>query len=137
MSNKTLAEWVASQPDGGRLFDQERLIVETTEEIWAVMNQQGVHKAELAKNLDRSKAYISQVLSGTRNMTLRTLSDIARALGHAVEIRFADRRVAYDWTSIEPTASQLIRRPPAVPPELAIHGDGWSSVVPLLPAKAD
>ena len=51
MSNKTLADWLASQPDGGRLFEQERLIVETSEAIWALMVQRHVQKAELAKNL--------------------------------------------------------------------------------------
>src|SRR5205807_5152683 len=124
---------------GGRLFEQERLIVETSEAIWALMVQRHVQKAELAKNLGRSKAYISQLLNGARNMTLRTLSDIARALGCAVEIRFADRGVAYDWTSITPAAiTQLISRPPPVPaPELAIRDDGdWGTVVPLEVAKA-
>ena len=41
---------------------------------------------DLAEAMGRSNAYITQILNGSRNMTLRTLSDIAFALD--VEPRF-------------------------------------------------
>lgn len=45
------------------------------------------NKAQLAERLGKSKAYVTQVLSGSRNMTLRTLADFAFALGFRVELK--------------------------------------------------
>jgi transcriptional regulator with XRE-family HTH domain len=67
--------------DRGREVFQEDFILDVTEQVLACMKQNGIAQAELAKRLDRSKAYLSQVLSGSRNMTLRTLADICWALG--------------------------------------------------------
>ncbi|MCR4330833.1 MAG: helix-turn-helix domain-containing protein, partial [Patescibacteria group bacterium] len=52
-----------------------------TEDILVAMEDCGVTKAELANRLGKSKARISQLLSGDTNMTIGTLSDIAFALG--------------------------------------------------------
>ena len=65
---------------GAKLVAQERLITEVTEAIWKAMEETGVNKTDLANRMGASKGYISQVLSGSRNMTLRTLTDICFAL---------------------------------------------------------
>ena len=133
MSNKTLAEWVAAQPDGGRVFEQERLIVETTEHIWALMERQGVSKTMLATTLGRSKAYISQLLNGTRNMTLRTLADIAGALGCAAHVHFDDRDIVREW---QPVRELLFaqRRRTVTAADVAVCNDGeWSPRQTLAP----
>jgi transcriptional regulator with XRE-family HTH domain len=44
------------------------------------MEDQGVHKAELARRVGKSRAYVTQSLSGHRNMTLSTLASYADAL---------------------------------------------------------
>lgn len=59
---------------------QERLIVDVSESIWACLEENKLTQAFLAKALGKSEAHISQVLDGTRNMTLRTLAGIAHAL---------------------------------------------------------
>jgi transcriptional regulator with XRE-family HTH domain len=64
-----------------RLLAQETLIVEVTEEICRVLDEQDVTRNELAQRLGKSKGFITQVLSGERNMTLRTMADFAAALG--------------------------------------------------------
>ena len=61
-------------------FEAERLMLETTEMILHVMEQQGVTRAELATLLGRTRGHVSQVLNGDRNMTLRTLAEILHAL---------------------------------------------------------
>ena len=73
----TLNEWIAEVPERERVFAQEQLIVSVAENIWEKMETQGVTKADIAKTLGKSKAFITQCLNGGRNMTLRTLSDIA------------------------------------------------------------
>ncbi|WP_135184441.1 helix-turn-helix domain-containing protein [Raoultella terrigena] len=59
----------------------ERLIFNTTEDILLAMQDTGINHTELARKLGKSKAFVSQTLDGTRNMTLKTLADISYALG--------------------------------------------------------
>jgi transcriptional regulator with XRE-family HTH domain len=75
--------------DDERLLDQERLILHATETIVGLLVEQSVSRRELANRLGKSKGFVSQLLSGERNMTLRTLAD----LGHALGFRFAVRPV--------------------------------------------
>jgi transcriptional regulator with XRE-family HTH domain len=69
-----------------KLEKQEQLLFDATELISRTMEQQGVSKAELARRIGKSKAYVTQLLGGHTNMTLRTLSDLAAALGYDVEL---------------------------------------------------
>jgi transcriptional regulator with XRE-family HTH domain len=69
-----------------RVFQQESLAFEATEMICTLLKHEGIPKAELAKRIGKSKAYVTQVLSGARNMTLHTFADFAFALGHKVDI---------------------------------------------------
>lgn len=73
------------------LLAQERLILTATELIEGVLQEQHVNRKELAKRLGSSKAHVSQLLSGERNMTLRTLAKIAHHLGHEVHIEIRPR----------------------------------------------
>lgn len=59
---------------------REDLVYNVTEDILVAMESGDISKQELARRLGKSKAYVSQVLSGNRNMTLGTLSDIAYVL---------------------------------------------------------
>lgn len=58
----------------------ERLLFNTTEDILLAMEDARMARADVAKKLGKSTAYVSQLLCGTRNMTLKTLADIAYAL---------------------------------------------------------
>ena len=69
------------------LTQQEATILEVTEEIWRVMANTKTTKADLARTLKCSKAHVTMLLNGGRNMTLRTLSDIAQALGYTIIIK--------------------------------------------------
>lgn len=57
-----------------------RIVQGASEVIRALMEDQGVHKAELARRVGKSRAYVTQSLSGRRNMTLSTLASYADAL---------------------------------------------------------
>jgi len=67
-------------PEAQQLLREKELIHQTTQTIYAVMEKNGVTKAELARRLGKTNAYVSQLLSGDRNLTLRTIADIALAL---------------------------------------------------------
>jgi transcriptional regulator with XRE-family HTH domain len=74
-------EWVNESEEHQRLVAEESLILDVTEKIHEQMEALGVSRAQLAERMGKSKAYVSQLLSGSRNMTLRSLADISFALG--------------------------------------------------------
>lgn len=82
--SQTLFERLTSTPEGMALFQQERAIMEVTELICGLMAEQGVSRADLAGRLGKSRAFVTQLLDGTANMTLRTLSDLLTALGSSL-----------------------------------------------------
>lgn len=59
-----------------KLTRQEELILNVTELVLEKMEQKGVSKSRLADMLEKNKSHITQLLRGSRNMTLRTVSDI-------------------------------------------------------------
>jgi transcriptional regulator with XRE-family HTH domain len=83
MTNTIFDEFVQ---DAGnrRIFEQESLAIEATELISELMEQRQFRKADLAKQIGKSKAFVTQVLSGSRNITMHTFADLACALGHRI-----------------------------------------------------
>jgi antitoxin component HigA of HigAB toxin-antitoxin module len=72
-----------------RLVEQETLIFEATELLSELIEESGENRKELAGKLGRSKGFVTQILAGDRNMTLRTLADFAFALEHRVKVAAA------------------------------------------------
>jgi transcriptional regulator with XRE-family HTH domain len=69
-----------------RLVAEETLIFEATELLSELIEAEEINRKELATRLGRSKGFVTQILSGERNMTLRTLADFAFALEHRVKV---------------------------------------------------
>ena len=75
-----------ASPERRRSLRQERLILEVTEVLSETISRKGISKKELANRLGKTKGYVSQLLSGGRNLTLRTVADVADALGCRVSV---------------------------------------------------
>lgn len=88
----TLHKWINANPERKRIYAQECLIVIVAERISLLMQRQDMSKADLAKKLGCSKAHVTGLLSGSRNMTLRTIADIAGVLGCRVEFILTARK---------------------------------------------
>jgi transcriptional regulator with XRE-family HTH domain len=73
-----------------RIYAGEELTFNVTEELLIIMEDKGITKSQLAEKLGKTKAYVSQLLSGSRNMTLRTLSDLCFALGVTPSVDFQE-----------------------------------------------
>jgi transcriptional regulator with XRE-family HTH domain len=73
-------------PEFRKLLSVEALVAEASEVIASLMAQQNLSKADLARRLNRSRAWVTQLLSGKANMTVRTLAEVAHALGAEVKI---------------------------------------------------
>lgn len=93
MTTKTDYEiFESSSPENQRLLRQEELILEVTEAILEAMEREGITKTELARRMGKSKGFVSQILSGSRNLTLRTLADAATALEMVARVRLGEVR---------------------------------------------
>lgn len=71
------------------------------EDIVAAMECQGMNKQALAKQLDRSRQYVSRVLNETANFTIDSIARIACALDAEVEMRIQARRAASEMPSVD------------------------------------
>ena len=85
-----------------------RIVQGASQVIRALMEAQGITKAELARRVDKSRAYVTQSLSGDRNMTLSTFASFADALNADPVIDARPRQGSY---------GKLVprRRPPTSP----------------------
>jgi len=77
---RSLFEKWKNDPDYTRGLLQETLILNVTEDLLLEMRTRGIERAQLAERLDKSKGHVSQLFSGERNMTLRTIANICWAL---------------------------------------------------------
>ena len=86
MNAKSHMERFVADKGRRRLLNQEELILEVTEKVCEVLEKAGVSRQELARRMGRSKGFVTQLLGGGRNLTLRTLADISFALGRKLRL---------------------------------------------------
>lgn len=86
MANEAWIERQTRTPAARRRYEQERLILWTTEAICEAMEREGLNRSEVAERLGTTRANVTQLLSGSRNMTLRSLASLADACGMRASI---------------------------------------------------
>lgn len=94
----------AAEPNR-RLLGQETFILEATEQLSEALAREGITKAELANRLGKTKGFVSHVLSGGRNLTLRTIADFSTVLGcqpHIEIHRISGRKRLTEFSSMQP-----------------------------------
>ena len=84
--DKTLLEKYLEDSEFAKLMAQGDLIMEVTETLCELLEKEKVSRKELAERLGKSKGFISQLLNGGRNLTLRTVADILHVLGYKVAL---------------------------------------------------
>lgn len=97
------------------LDKRRRTYVRLIGEIRHALNQalveenarRGLTRAEIARILGKNKSVITRKLTGTSNMTLETLADLAYALDRPVQVQLPSRHAA--------TGSNQANVPPPVP----------------------
>lgn len=59
------------------------------------INRSGISRAELARRLNRPPSFITRMLSGNHNLTVKTMARALAACGR--EIRFSSEPLAWSW----------------------------------------
>ncbi len=62
-------------------------ILAFTEDLTHAMEREGVSRAELARRLGSTPAYVTKILRGNVNFTLATMVRLARALGAELQVQ--------------------------------------------------
>jgi len=75
-----------SSPEGRRMYEHERVMLEATEVLCRLMEARRVTSAELARKLGVTPARVSQLLSGSRNLTLSSLAEAFHVLGRSMHV---------------------------------------------------
>ena len=66
--------------------------------IQNAINESGITRTELARRMDRDKSFISRVLSGSHNLTIKTMARSLAACGF--EVRFQPIRLQSTWVDV-------------------------------------
>ena len=73
MSQSYFENYVSNMTQEERIaYEHETAILEATELVFRLMEEQNINQKELAEKLNKSKSNISQILNGNRNMTFHT-----------------------------------------------------------------
>ncbi len=94
-----------------KLYARVDLAYNVSEDILVAMEDQEVSKKELARRLGKSASYVTQLLSGSRNMTLGSLSDISLSLGLKVRVLFEHPDISFrndaGWQDVSQTEKYI------------------------------
>lgn len=113
---RRFSEQARASPD----YWHEVAVMEFIMDLDRLMKEKEISRAELARRIGTSRAYITKLLGGNANFTLMTMVKLAMALRGAVHVHIADQRASTTWrdeprskpsSSAEPTARKVkVRR---------------------------
>jgi transcriptional regulator with XRE-family HTH domain len=70
------------------------------------MKEQKISRAELARRMGTSRAYITKLLSGDANFTLQTMVKLALAVDGVLHLHISNKDVAIRWQERAPEDPQ-------------------------------
>jgi transcriptional regulator with XRE-family HTH domain len=122
---KTQHEVLMEDPEFRRLLSIEALVAEASEAIAKLMAEQNVSKADLARRLNKSRAWVTQLLSGKANMTVRTLAEVVYALDAELKLhaqppswKMAGKPLGTGWRPMVFKMEKGLLESPMVPEDL-------------------
>jgi len=85
-------------------YELEALLLDVNERIVQRMNEIGWRKSDLAKALGVSRPFVTKLLDGNANLTMKSLIKVANVLGMKVLLDMMPRELAalYDESDFDP-----------------------------------
>ena len=108
MKNKLQA--LLQKAKQGQVYKREKIVLALTEEMIALMEQQGINKSVLADRMETSKPYITKVMSGTANFTLESMIQIADALNSELSVHLTAKDCETQWIDFKSKPSCTIKK---------------------------
>ena len=96
-----MSHWVrhlGSEIDVGVLEESALAMAQST--IQNAINQVGINRSDLARKMECHRSFVSRMLSGNHNLTIKTMSRALAACGF--EVRFQHAPILWNWKSIAP-----------------------------------
>jgi transcriptional regulator with XRE-family HTH domain len=78
-------------------YKAEGVILDVTEQIVERMQELGISKSELAKQIGSSPPYVTKLLRGGTNFTLESMVKVADALDSELKVKIEPKVSARDW----------------------------------------
>jgi transcriptional regulator with XRE-family HTH domain len=103
-------EQVETSPD----YWHEAAVLDFTMDLLHRMEEQNVSRAELARRMGTSRAYITRLLGGDANFTLMTMVKLSMAVGGALHVHISDRQATTRWQDTLP--GEKAAEEPEAPP---------------------
>lgn len=82
--------------------------------IQNALTRSGLSRAEFARRLNRPRSFVSRMLSGDHNLTLRTMARALLVCGY--EVRFGSEPLNWSWPCVE-------RAPVFIEGDPTVHAD--------------
>ena len=86
MSNAGWLDSYIAERDRDPEFVLEGVLLRVNERICEIMDRKGITRAELARRLDVKPPYITKLLDGEANLTLRSLVNVAVSLDEGLDV---------------------------------------------------
>src|SRR5260370_26710290 len=97
----TMSHWVrnvGNEIEMGVL--EESALASAQSTIQNAINQVGISKADLARKMNCHRSFVSRMLSGNHNLTVKTISRALAVCGF--EVRFQHAPIVWSWRSTAP-----------------------------------
>jgi transcriptional regulator with XRE-family HTH domain len=92
-------------------------VLEFSDELCRLMKEKKVSRAELARRIGTSRAYITRLLGGSANFTLLTMVKLAMALDGVLHVHISDKQAITRWQDRQPKrAARKSEKETAKPP---------------------
>ncbi|HEY9166393.1 MAG TPA: helix-turn-helix transcriptional regulator [Candidatus Kryptonia bacterium] len=82
-------------------FIFQGLILRVSEDIASLLKTQNMTRGKLAEKLNCSAAYVTKLLRGSENLTLKKLFEVSRALNAEFSVHMSARASAFDREDVE------------------------------------
>jgi len=117
-------------PEFRKHYAIEGFIGDTAEMIWQLLVRRDMKQADLARLLKKTPAFVSQLLNGKANMTIRTLAEVVYALGATVKIEAQDESISTCEATNDPQMQTFHTQIYARVPGSHFHWKGLEIVQP-------
>lgn len=97
------------------VYWHEGAVIEFTMDLQRRMEEQEISRAELARRMGTSRAYITRLLGGDANFTLMTMVKLSMAVGGALHVHISDQKATTRWQDTLPR--EKAAEEPEAPPQ--------------------